>query len=151
MKKTLFVAALTASVVLLSGCDMFRRMAGRPTSSDIAEKKALIEHIEYERALQAEKARQDSLEQARLAALEPVDYKFSVILGSFKDRNNAEKLAARVAQRGFKVELKPAPGGLTTVAACPSATAEEAKAALQKIKAEGFTQSQPWILEKKEK
>lgn len=151
MKKTLVFAAIAASVVLLSGCDMFRRMAGRPTSADIAEKKALIEHIEYEKAVQAEKARQDSLEQAHLASLEPVDYRFSVILGSFKDRSNAEKLAAKVAEKGFKVELKPAPGGLTTVAACPSRTAEEAKEALEQIKAAGFTQSQPWVLEKKEK
>lgn len=151
MKKTLVFTALAASVVLLSGCDMFRRLAGRPTSTEIAEKKAIIERVEREKIAQAEKARQDSLEQVRLAEAVPVDYRFSIILGSFKDKGNAEKLAAKVAEKGFKVELKPAAGGLTTVAACPSATADEARDALDRMKAEGFAQFQPWILEKKEK
>lgn len=45
MNKIGVVSALLAILLSSTGCDMFRRMAGRPTSDDIAQKKAMIDRI----------------------------------------------------------------------------------------------------------
>lgn len=54
---------------MLSGCDFFRKVAGRPTSDDIEAKRIEIARVEAQRA--REQARQDSirlaLEQALIA------------------------------------------------------------------------------------
>ena len=54
---------------MLSGCDFFRKVAGRPTSDDIEAKRTEIARVEAQRA--REQARQDSIrlaiEQARIA------------------------------------------------------------------------------------
>lgn len=68
MKKS-YIIILLAAALMLSGCDFFRKVAGRPTSEDIEVKRTEIARVE---ALKArEQARQDSIriaqEQARLA------------------------------------------------------------------------------------
>ncbi len=89
MKKNFILIALL-SLMCLSGCDFFRKVAGRPTSADIQDRKELIAVAEKEKAEAAiEKARQDSLlavrkaeeEAARLAeqdSLAACDYLRSV-------------------------------------------------------------------------
>lgn len=154
MKKTLVFAALAASVVLVSGCDMFRRMAGRPTSSEIAEKREWIEFLEQEKA---EQARLDSLEQARkqheadsvAAAAAVAGYRYHIVLGSFSVRENAERLAAKAEQNGFPATLHSGASGMTSVTVCPTPSREEAREALKKVLAADFTQAKPWISEKK--
>lgn len=64
----MFVAVV---LMMVSGCDFFRKVAGRPTSEDIQAKKAEIAKVEEEKLIKVrEQARLDSLaEVARLAAL----------------------------------------------------------------------------------
>jgi hypothetical protein len=68
MKKT-YIIILLAAAFMLTGCDFFRKVAGRPTSEDIEVKRAEIVRVEAQKA--REQARQDSIrvaqEQARLA------------------------------------------------------------------------------------
>lgn len=68
MKKS-YIIILLAAALMLSGCDFFRKVAGRPTSEDIEVKRAEIARVEELKA--REQARQDSIrvaqEQARLA------------------------------------------------------------------------------------
>lgn len=68
MKKTYIFIVLLA-VLMLSGCDFFRKVAGRPTSEDIDAKRGEIARVEEQKA--REQARLDSiaavLEQARIA------------------------------------------------------------------------------------
>lgn len=71
MKRSYILAAL-AVVMTVSGCDFFRKVAGRPTSADLEAKKVEIAHAEMVKAEQArEQAVLDSLqavaEQARMA------------------------------------------------------------------------------------
>ncbi len=56
--KILVISAFLLVLLVCGGCDMFRSLAGRPTSSDIAAMRAVIEAREA-----AERARQDSLER----------------------------------------------------------------------------------------
>ncbi len=65
MKKTYILIALSA-MVMLSGCDFFRKVAGRPTSEDIKAKKTEIARVEE---LKAEQQREFEREQARLDSI----------------------------------------------------------------------------------
>ena len=61
MKRT-YIVAMLAALMLVTGCDFFRKIAGRPTSADIEEKKVLIaRHQEEQAELAREQARLDSL------------------------------------------------------------------------------------------
>jgi hypothetical protein len=68
MKRS-YIFLLMAVMLMVSGCDFFRKVAGRPTSADLQAKKVEIECVEAEIA--REQARQDSLEalaqKARIA------------------------------------------------------------------------------------
>ena len=71
MKKS-YILILLSAMLMLSGCDFLRKVAGRPTSADIEAKKLEIVRVEKEKAEQArEQARLDSIkavmEQLRLA------------------------------------------------------------------------------------
>jgi hypothetical protein len=71
MKKT-YILILFAAVLMVSGCDFLRKVAGRPTSEEIDIKREEIVRIEEQQAEQArQQARLDSInfarEQARLA------------------------------------------------------------------------------------
>lgn len=61
MGKAIEILVLAAVTVSVSSCDMFRAMVGRPTSADIAAKKAKIEQFE---ALQQRVAPADSAASA---------------------------------------------------------------------------------------
>lgn len=73
MRKVLLLTYFLLSVALaVSGCDFFRRLAGRPTSKDIETKREVIRFAEEKKAEEArlEEARKDSLRLAdSLAAL----------------------------------------------------------------------------------
>ena len=66
MKKTALLLLLAAAT-LVTGCDFFRSLAGRPTSDVIAAKRDSL--AEVSRLEAEEQARQAALEQERLAAL----------------------------------------------------------------------------------
>lgn len=70
--KRVYIIALLAVMLMASGCDFFRKVAGRPTSADLEARKVQIARVEEEKAEAArEQARLDSLaavaERARLA------------------------------------------------------------------------------------
>jgi hypothetical protein len=62
MKRT-YILIFLALILMTSGCDFFRKVAGRPTSADIEAKKVKIVQAEAEKIeLACEQARLDSLE-----------------------------------------------------------------------------------------
>jgi hypothetical protein len=62
MKRT-YIFALIALMLIVSGCDFFRKVAGRPTSADIEAKRVAIHQDKVQKAeLAREQARLDSLE-----------------------------------------------------------------------------------------
>lgn len=150
---TIAIMALVATAV--TGCDFFRRLAGRPDSEWIEAKAEAIRQEE-----EALRIRQDSLERARkaeadsLAAADSVRlanhrYRFCVILGSFSSKENAERYVEEIAAKGYKCELLTFRNS-TAVGVCPTDDEAQAKKSLSELQRQDFCPNGAWILERKQ-
>lgn len=161
--RKIVVLTLLAVMVLASGCDMFRKIAGRPTSSEIEARR---QKIEVENAkIEALKKRQQ--EQAdSLAVVDSIrrmetdvhtlseigelytttlDHRYYIIVGSFRKESNAEAMLKQASDAGY-VPVKIDFSGYTSVGVCPADRIEDAFLSLKSIKREKFTPSDVWIL-----
>lgn len=174
MRKTFALLAL-ASLFVLTGCDFFRTLAGRPTSADIEIRKLAV--LRAEQALH--QARVDSLKREEqllrdslaildsLAALDSIrqnggsilnpsamgglyatklEARYHVIVGSFRKRSYAEGMLAKASERGYSPMLISFRSGLMAVGVCPCNTLVEASEAMIKVRKESFCPSDVWIL-----
>ena len=156
MKNTfLTIAVMTLVATAVTGCDFFRRLAGRPDSEWIEAKAEAIRQAE-----EALRIRQDSLERARkaeadsLAAADSVRlanhrYRFCVILGSFSSKENAERYVEEIAAKGYKCELLTFRNS-TAVGVCPTDDEAQAKKSLSELQRQDFCPNGAWILERKQ-
>ena len=156
MKNTfLTIAVMTLVATAVTGCDFFRRLAGRPDSEWIEAKAEAIRQEE-----EALRIRQDSLERARkaeadsLAAADSVRlanhrYRFCVILGSFSSKENAERYVEEIAANGYKCELLTFRNS-TAVGVCPTDDEAQAKKSLSELQRQDFCPNGAWILERKQ-
>lgn len=151
----LIIAIMTLVAIAVTGCDFFRRLAGRPDSEWIEAKAEAIRQDE-----EALRIRQDSLEKARkaeadsLAAADSVRlanhrYRFCVILGSFSSKENAERYVEEIAAKGYKGELLTFRNS-TAVGVCPTDDEEQAKKSLSELQRQDFCPNGAWILERKQ-
>lgn len=151
----LTIAVMTLIATAVTGCDFFRRLAGRPDSEWIEAKAEAIRQEE-----EALRIRQDSLEKARkaeadsLAAADSVRlanhrYRFCVILGSFSSKENAERYVEEIAAKGYKGELLTFRNS-TAVGVCPTDDEEQAKKSLSELQRQDFCPNGAWILERKQ-
>lgn len=160
------------SLFVLTGCDFFRVLAGRPTSRDIETKKIEILRAEQEAELAAEQARLeeerlqkvakdslaalDSISQFGGSVLNPaklgglfatkLEARYSVIIGAFMLRSNAEALFKKAKAAGYSPSLISFNNGMVAVGVCPSNTIIEAKEGLKKVRMEWFCPVDVWIL-----
>lgn len=172
MRKIIILTAV-ALTLSFTGCDTFRKLAGRPTSAAIEAKRVAI--MAKEERLQAmEKARRDSVEAANrraadsLAVLDSLAQKkfamygasskggllnsaeyarYSVILGSFMDRGNAEMLQRKATDAGYESLLIPFRNGFTAVAVCPTDCLVTVFSSLKKVRNEKFCPDDVWVLD----
>ena len=151
----LTIAIMTLVATTVTGCDFFRRLAGRPDSEWIEAKAESIRKDE-----EALRIRQDSLERARkaeadsLAAADSVRlanhrYRFCVILGSFSSKENAERYVEEIAAKGYKCELLTFRNS-TAVGVCPTDDEAQAKKSLEELQRQDFCPNGAWILERKQ-
>ena len=170
--KHLLFSILVAASCILTGCDAFRSLAGRPTSDDIAQMRTVI----AERQAAAERARLDSIERerirvedslARVAALDTLDLmkhllrtpsrvgglatadtvaRYCAVLGSFKDKTNAANYAAKIKDGGYEVRVIPFRNGFTAVGAVPSDDPAMFLSSLRRLQKEPFFPKDYWIL-----
>ena len=144
----LTIAVMTLVATAVTGCDFFRRLAGRPDSEWIEAKAEAIRQEE-----EALRIRQDSLERARKAAdsvrLANHRYRFCVILGSFSSKENAERYVEEIAAKGYKGELLTFRNS-TAVGVCPTDDEEQAKKSLSELQRQDFCPNGAWILERKQ-
>lgn len=170
--KILVFSAFMLTVVLCSGCDFFRTLAGRPTSSDIEAMR-----VELSAREAAEAARRDSLERARLAALEAAriaaaedtlqtmkgllrtpsrfaglskdstpSARYSIVIGSYRDRANAVKYSEKLTSEGYPAEAVSFRNGFTAVGVCPTDNPADLLASLRRVRKERFCPKEVWIL-----
>lgn len=151
----LTIAVMTLFATAVTGCDFFRRLAGRPDSEWIEAKAEAIRQEE-----EALRIRQDSLERTRkaeadsLAAADSVRlanhrYRFCVILGSFSSKENAERYVEEIAAKGYKCELLTFRNS-TAVGVCPTDDEAQAKKSLSELQRQDFCPNGAWILERKQ-
>lgn len=169
MRKFLPILAIAASIFLSSGCDFFRTVAGRPTSSDIQAKKILIANDQ--RAHQArldslktvQKQISDSLEvmdsihdsknsvvssrQLSNESKSSLEYRYYIIIGAFGKQSNAEKLSGRSTAAGYPATLIHFRNGFTYVGICPSNSILSEFATLKKVRGTGLCPDDAWILD----
>lgn len=149
------IAIMTVVATAVTGCDFFRRLAGRPDSEWIETKAEAIRQEE-----EALRIRQDSLERARkaeadsLAAADSVRlanhrYRFCVILGSFSSKENAERYIEEIAEKGYKGELLTFKNS-TAVGVCPTDDEAQAKKSLDELQRQDFCPKGAWVLERKQ-
>ena len=169
MRKSVIFLILAATLTL-TGCDFFRVLAGRPTSKDIDTKRVQIMKAE-EAALQArldsirraeEKIVSDSLaaldslaaqgvvisDASRLGGLVEEDRgpRYRIVIGVFRERNNAAKLASQVEAGGYAAELMDCGRGMIAVGVCPSDRIAQTFEDLTQLRSKSFCPKDSWIL-----
>lgn len=166
MKKILVIAAMLSVALLTGGCDFFRELAGRPTSEDIARKKAILDAKETavveQKAKEDDKAEKDSLAVMQAIAAKPSlltpSSKMSasvgrslpaycIMVGAFGNIDNASALAARIEAAGYRSVLLPYNSGMTAVGVNPTNSIVDAYTALCKMIEAGLCPADAWILD----
>lgn len=171
--KILVISTFLLTVLVCGGCDMFRALAGRPTSSDIEAMR-----VEIAARVAAEAARKDSLERAAreaeaaaarsAAALDTLlgmkgylrkpaslgglsadnapSAKYSIVIGSYLDKANAVKYSEKLTADGYPAEAVRFRNGFTAVGVCPTDDPAEVLASLRRVRKEKFCPKEVWIL-----
>ena len=169
IKNILLCATVSAVLLPLGGCDMFRRLAGRPTAGELEQMR--IEKLRAEEArcrhlidsLSAVKKEKedsiailDSIAQMKGTILNPsdigglfttrLDSRYYIVVGSFRNRHNAETLLSEVKDRGYSPILISFRNGFNAIAISPSNNLQDAFASLKAVRQEPFCPEDVWIL-----
>ena len=169
MKRILHLVVVLSTVVLTTtGCDFFRKLAGRPTSTDI---EAMRQAIALREEAKVQAAQSDSIQVvpdtvAAKPEVKPAPAKetvssssqandgnkrYYIIVASFSKVENAERCAERMAGRGYPGELLKFKGGYTAVGVLGTDDMQEAQASLKELKRQDFCPQGVWILDRNRK
>ena len=177
MKKT-YILLIVTVMFTVSGCDFFRKLAGRPTSDVIEVRKMeMLADIQQKEMREQEirdsiaavrKAEQDSvtartflaenkilvLAASRLGGIAKDDLQdgcgYRVILGSFKERSNANKLISKISgTEAAQPHFVTFRNGMIAVAVYPSDRIQDAALGLKRLKDSNVCPSDAWILKTK--
>lgn len=158
-------------VMLLSftGCDAFRKMAGRPTyaeleqfrqealKAEMAAHQARIDSLKrVEKQLLDSLAVLDSIRQHRGTVLNPaqlgglfttkLERHYYIMVGAFKDRANAERQLIKMQQSGYVATLISFRNGFNAIGICPTDDLNEEYAYLRKFRESPLCPEDVWIL-----
>ena len=173
MKRTV-IFFLLFTLLLSSGCDFVRKLAGRPTSAELEAKRESIlaaqqaEHLarldsmrrveqQMKDSLEALDAHLlDSLSQTKGTILNPsklgglfttkLESKYCIVVGAFRNRAYAEKKLKACNEAGYTASIISFRNGLLAVSICPSNSLNETLAALRKMRGTGICPKDGWIL-----
>lgn len=162
MKRLLRLSVILLSVtVMVTGCDFFRVLAGRPTSKEIEAKRVEIlrsavrqsqDSVNVDRSPVKPGVTEEAAEPVRPAGTTSGEKKrFYVILGAFSSRGNAERYAERIKTFGYEPEFFGFTEGRTAVGIGGTDDAEQAKAFMKELKGQDFCPDGVWILDRKRK
>jgi hypothetical protein len=174
MKRSV-ILLLASAVLLLSGCDFVRALAGRPTSDDLEVKRSTIERAQNVARYQAridslERVRQrladslaaldahllDSLSQTKGTILNPtkmgglyttkLQSRYYIVVGAFRTRSYAERKLVKCNEAGYTATIISFRNGLLAVAVCPSDSLNETVKKLRELRGNGICPQDGWIL-----
>ena len=182
MKKS-YILLLAVVMLTVSGCDFFRKLAGRPTSEVIEVKRQeMVADMESKAA--REKAIQDSLDLVAKNEADSIEacrfieendiriypasdlggiledglkdfsyydgIRYRIVVGSFKDKANAEKMVAKVWEAGEAMDLWAHQirmrNGMIAVAVRPTNRIQNAIWGIDDLKNCGICPPDVWIL-----
>lgn len=155
MKAVRVLSMFLIAVTLLSGCDFFRSILGKPTSKD-------IERMRIEAEAQARKQRQldsinkakaeaDAIAAAQMQALKSLDKRFYVILGSFKVEDNATKMYAMLEKNGYTPKTIRFKNGYDLVAVASFDNLQKALVELDNLRAYEYCPEDVWVYDVNQK
>lgn len=173
--KCLTALALAFCLTVAGGCDFLRKVAGRPTSEDLAalSQQARVREQEAaaardsaaaarEASIRARARQDDSLAAVRVIqdgtlAVTPISKlgglplgapsaRYSVVLGAFSSEANVRRLSSRVSDAGYAVETLAYRNGTRAVLAAGSDDIVEFSGSLQRLLSEPFCPQDAWIL-----
>ena len=150
------IQILLAVSVALTGCDFFRSLAGRPTSSEIEAKREVIRlKTAMEQAPEVRDTVPAEVQAKEETPAEPVQSvvkegkkRFYIVMASFSSVENASKYAERLSSKGYKTEFLGFKGGYTAVGICGTDDEEEAKVSLREVKRQDFCPEGVWIIDR---
>lgn len=175
MKRITPLLVLLLLACLVSGCDFFRTLAGRPTSREISRRRAVIERAEARRIALAdslEQARKDSIALVRKAeadSLHAIDTltligkyhkasayrniptsrlrsRYAVVVGVFSNDANAQRMLSKYAKEGIDGYVLQYRSSLRAAVVSPCNKVADALAAYRKVRQLPFSSSQTWII-----
>lgn len=172
MKRILTITALVITVAAVSGCDFFRMVAGRPTSSEFRQKKEKVEATTCcgDCASCADReacphhggcpghacasSEADAIVEAALPvpvnAVSPqravFNHKYYILVGTFVQKENADRMYKAVSSKGYEAERIQFPGGRTAICICPSDNLADIVEPLGRVLKEGFCPKDVCIL-----
>ena len=167
--KWILTVLFMVSLLSLTGCDMFRRLAGRPTGKELeqmrlemmqrqeAEHRERIDSLrKVEAALADSIAVLDSIRQMHGTILNPsdigglfttrLDSRYYIVVGSFKSRENAESLLVSVKERGYSPVLISFRNGFNAIGIAPADDLHRIFLSLKNVREEDFCPEDVWIL-----
>ena len=160
-RRFLILVALLSVTIVVTGCDFFRVLAGRPTSKEIEAKRAEILRSAQDDKVVAQDDKdsvpqqdQDSVQVAKPEMAVPArpageKKRYYVIMGAFSSRENAAKYAERIKSFGYEPEFFGFTEGRTAVGVGGTDDPEEAKAFMRELKGQDFCPEGVWILDRK--
>lgn len=145
---SLFLIAAT----MLTSCDFFRSLAGKPTSKDI-ERMRIEAQAKKQRQLDSiNKAKADSL--ARIAAMEAekkaLKDRFYVVLGSFKVQGNAERMYQFLEKNNYTPRTIRFKNGFELVSAASTNNLQEALKIMDELLAFEYCPDDVWVYDVKQ-
>jgi cell division septation protein DedD len=72
--------------------------------------------------------------------------RYTIVIGAFRERSNAQKLAAQAQAAGFPAQLMECKRGMIAVGVCPSDRIARTFEDLTKLRKEAFCPKDSWIL-----
>lgn len=165
-----YILLAVAVMLTVTGCDFFRKLAGRPTSEYIEERKleilrrqeaaaqARLDSLQREQqAVRDSIAALDSLKQQGGTILNPaklgglfttrLEARHYIIVGTFRARSNAESMLKKVAAAGdYAPALISFRNGMIAVGVSPCNRLADAVTALEHVRKEPFCPNDVWIL-----
>jgi hypothetical protein len=140
---SLFLIAAT----MMTSCDFFRKIAGKPTSKDI-ERMRIEAQAKKQRQLDSiNKAKADSLARiaAEEAAKKALNDRFYVILGSFKVPGNAERMYAFLEKNNYTPRNIRFKNGFDLVSAASTNNLQEALRIMEDLLSYEYCPDDVWV------
>ena len=152
MKAFRLISTLMVALMLVTGCDFFRSLVGKPTSKELEQmKREAVEQARKQRQLDSiNKAKALALEQAKAAEenknlLDESAGRYHVILGSFKVEGNAEKMYALLEKNGYTPRVIKFNNGFEVVSVAAYDNYREALKAMNDVMEYEFCPEDVWI------